>query len=650
MRISLFKPGAEAHQTRLVESYGLAFSLNDVAAQITKQPWSPATFNDGIRNNKTLQSIELLVLDVDDGCTLEQAKECFASYAHIIATTKSHQKEKNGVACDRFRVVLQLPKPVTTDEEFKEYWFAAKALWPFIDDACKDSARFFYPCVDVVAVSHGALFSERVTKPASKPAISQQQSAVGKRGKLSSKTKDFLINGADSGNWHRSMHKATVDLKEQLYTIDEATERLQKITGHLDEHDLQLIDDVYNNRPVKYPPRNTDAIDWPVTRTSKEGVEMPDLSHPDNYKYFLTEVQRCIFSLNELDQYVYLNGKPVTDFDYIHLFLESKSAGLRCGKEFVIDVISELASANSYHPFKQVVERIAWDGTDHIAELYKTITVSDTEADYADYLKRWLIGIIAKVYRPGSQNFVLTFMGDQGIGKSRWLSKLALVPQAFGEGTVDPSNKDHLLRHVTNIIWHIPELEYTTGKRETGALKDYLTTESITVRPAYARTTRVGRSICSFCASVNSDAFLVDQTGNRRFVVFPVDRINHMHNVDMQQVFAQAKVLFEQDFQYWFNEAEIKILNQINEQYRPETEIEHLMSNVESGDHFYSAIEVLTAFGILKPYPSQVRELAAICKNKGIKKTQKGRAKKRGYLMNDLRLINVPSIRSNMDN
>ena len=70
---------------------------------------SPFRYTD---NTKTKQSWtneyqNTLWLDFDDGFTIEQAKEVFKDYQYIIYTTKSHQQEKKGLTCDRFRVILR---------------------------------------------------------------------------------------------------------------------------------------------------------------------------------------------------------------------------------------------------------------------------------------------------------------------------------------------------------------------------------------------------------------------------------------------------------------------------------------------------------------------------------------------------------------
>ncbi len=253
--ISMFPYGADATQTRQASSSTM-IGIEELAAVIQGYPWAPGSFRDGLRANKNLESIQLLVLDIDEGCSLSDGVKLFSGYKHVIGTSKSHGIEKNGVVCDRFRVILFLDSVATSDAEFKEYWFAAFARWPFIDKACKDSARFFFPCKEIVSVNEdGQLFSERYLAPSQVTKSASNVKQLVTRGKLSKATKDFLIEGVADGEWHATFVKAVTDFKEQGFTEDEARLKLTAVTGHLDEHDDHCIDDVYANRPSRYGPR-----------------------------------------------------------------------------------------------------------------------------------------------------------------------------------------------------------------------------------------------------------------------------------------------------------------------------------------------------------------------------------------------------------
>ncbi|MBU1668509.1 hypothetical protein KKC13_08800 [bacterium] len=95
--------------------------------------------------NSKLELCNMIILDFDDGMSLDEAKYIFKQYTNIIATTKSHQKEKNGIVCDRFRVVFPLIKPLV-NVTIDEYKMMIKMLINRhgADRYCSDISRFFY--------------------------------------------------------------------------------------------------------------------------------------------------------------------------------------------------------------------------------------------------------------------------------------------------------------------------------------------------------------------------------------------------------------------------------------------------------------------------------------------------------------------------
>lgn len=116
----------------------------------SKFNYSAGTFQNGYRNKQNyLNKSNLLILDIDEGVTINEAKKIFEPMMFIIATTKSHQKEKNGIVCDRFRVIIPCESEITLNQ--KDYSRMMEEVYkdyPFVDKSCKDASRFYYPSSD----------------------------------------------------------------------------------------------------------------------------------------------------------------------------------------------------------------------------------------------------------------------------------------------------------------------------------------------------------------------------------------------------------------------------------------------------------------------------------------------------------------------
>jgi len=75
-------------------------------------------FENGKRkSDKTIEGQNCIGIDVDNGITLQETIEKLKDYVYLIYTTKSHQKDKGGLVCDRFRILLPTKTKFFVDNE-----------------------------------------------------------------------------------------------------------------------------------------------------------------------------------------------------------------------------------------------------------------------------------------------------------------------------------------------------------------------------------------------------------------------------------------------------------------------------------------------------------------------------------------------------
>lgn len=96
--------------------------------------YSPFFFKDGTKKSENWnnENQNILILDIDDGLTIDKAKEIFKCFKYFICTTKSHQKEKKGLVCDRFRIILPIINNPIGDDYFS-YMRNLEKMFSFID-------------------------------------------------------------------------------------------------------------------------------------------------------------------------------------------------------------------------------------------------------------------------------------------------------------------------------------------------------------------------------------------------------------------------------------------------------------------------------------------------------------------------------------
>lgn len=240
-------------------------SIESLAKLITSINYSLATFKDDIRNKANFIQTEAIGLDFDENYTLDQAMTDFAEYRHIIAPTRSHQKQKNGVVCDRFRVILFLSYPITNSDIFEATWHSLAERWPATDRQCKDESRFFYPSVNILDLKTTGFTVDPVTpKPreSTKGEVDLFLLSASDRGKLGKPTLDFLATGPVKGERNQSTVRAAKDFQQNLYTVDEASDRIlsalkatDSIARDFTESEvLRTVRSAYNSDP-RHDPR-----------------------------------------------------------------------------------------------------------------------------------------------------------------------------------------------------------------------------------------------------------------------------------------------------------------------------------------------------------------------------------------------------------
>ena len=261
-----------------------------------------------------------------------------------------------------------------------------------------------------------------------------------------------------------------------------------------------------------------------------------------------------------------------------------------------------------FHPFLYYLNRLPpWDGQDYILELSATVSVRggvEAQLFFADVLKRWLVGMVASWLDEDTVNQgVLVFIGEQGIYKTTWFSRL--LPPELGDYfriKVNASRvgKDDLIAMSQYGLVCYEELDVMRSS-DVNTMKSVVTMPAIDERRPYGYYTEHMPHVASFCGTGNNVQFLNDATGNRRWLPFEVERIDdpRLYPFNYEGIYAQAYALYRQGFRHFFSKAEEERLKSHNRTFEapcPEQEaIEKHFRHPGDGERgeFYTATDIL---------------------------------------------------------
>lgn len=245
-------------------------------------------------------------------------------------------------------------------------------------------------------------------------------------------------------------------------------------------------------------------------------------------------LRECSARLNDVTQEIEVTGTTLEgrkmDFPDLVTYLHSELSGLYKGCS--LDIISEYVAYSArdahYNPILEKLRESPWDGEHRLDEVYSLLGLADDDTLSRTLVYKWLLQTVALLFNDTEQPFgaegVLVLNGPQGAGKTSFFRHLALDPAWFLEGgTIKDNDKDTVRRVVTHWITELGEVE-STLKSDISALKAFITNSRDTYRLPYGRFDRRTPRRTSLCATCNSDRYLIDPTGNRRFWSVPITK------------------------------------------------------------------------------------------------------------------------------
>ena len=175
---------------------------------------------------------------------------------------------------------------------------------------------------------------------------------------------------------------------------------------------------------------------------------------------------------------------------------------------------------NRYHPIRDYIKSIKWDGKTRVDTLLQDYCGADDTIFTREAFRKHLVAAIKRIFEPGCKyDRTLVLTGPQGAGKSTLVSRLGRQWSSDSFYTVRGKEAYEQL----NGSWliEIAELSGIRGS-EVEATKNFLSKSDDNYRAAYTRTRLRMPRQCIFWATTNEERFLKDASGNRRFMIIEI--------------------------------------------------------------------------------------------------------------------------------
>lgn len=189
----------------------------------------------------------------------------------------------------------------------------------------------------------------------------------------------------------------------------------------------------------------------------------------------------------------------------------------RMPTQIVHEAVQAHAARNSRDVVLEWLNSRIWDRTRRLANLMH-LAFGAVDNEYTRAVSVNLVrSIVARALQPGCKaDCMVVLEGPQGTRKSTALAMLPPDREFFGEASESPHSKDFFMALAGKLVVEIGELD-SFNRADVAAVKRVLSCQVDRYRPPYGRTTQSFPRRGVFCATTNSDRWLKDQTGGRRF-------------------------------------------------------------------------------------------------------------------------------------
>jgi putative DNA primase/helicase len=280
------------------------------------------------------------------------------------------------------------------------------------------------------------------------------------------------------------------------------------------------------------------------------------------------------------------------DTDDTSLAIHLQGKGLNAPPAMIARLVSLAASNNRCNPLTDQLESFVWDQTPRISSwLSDYLGAQDTPLTRS-WGRCFLIGAIARAFDPGCQmDSMLVIEGVQGLKKTTLIKDLGLGFTGELSGDVTSRRKEA----VENMrgCWLVEKAEMASIKGKAAeSVKAFITATEDQFRPAYGSRSITVKRRQVFIGTTNTDDYLSDPTGNRRFwpvMATKADVDGIRRNRD--QLWAEAIVAYHNQEHWWLSpELELASVDEQDARVFDDVWQDHITAYITA--HKYQAVTI----------------------------------------------------------
>ena len=276
---------------------------------------------------------------------------------------------------------------------------------------------------------------------------------------------------------------------------------------------------------------------------------------------------------------------PVDDRVLNRMAIECRLAGLNTWDKDISRYIHS-SYITEYNPVWEYLSecRGKWDGKDRIRELARRVPTKNPY--WPDWFYTWFLGMVrqwqSSIYDRYGNQIAPLLISKQGWNKSTFIQSLLPPELQWGfTNQLDVSEKRQTLQAMSQfLLINLDEFNQISPQLQQGFLKNVITLPCVKVKRPYGKHVEPFPRMASFIGATNQADVLTDPSGGRRFLGIELTGpIDISHNINYEQIFAQALYALDHHELYYFNDEQTQQILESNRQFQQLTPAEQYFND-----------------------------------------------------------------------